>query len=230
MPLYTPALAVGRSALIGATLAVTLSLQGASWAPASRNGKETKHAAPVRTAFGSGAIILIGSALFQPGSDRTVCAEMNVTLVDKDFFGGLVRVRKSPQGAFAQFKYYKGGHAVEWFPDAMMLEIRIVSFHCRGNIPGIFITPSPSDRAMARLRFEFSWVDGTAATTARIVWSARRAVPLPADGSYPQWRYDFRVISKRIPITAALAVQVISPEGRRLIRVVAGLDRSVPQE
>ena len=202
---------------------LAVSLLQALERPASAAGKARK------TSAGAGVTLFHRGAWmtwkrFESNDNPRLCGGVSLSLTSSDFFEGLIRVHDT--GAM-QFRYSKGSQPVDQFPDAIGVEIRATLHDCDDPLERP-IPPLTVAAFMTRLRFEFCWMRGAQAKPAKTILSQRHAEPLPADGSFPQWRYYFQIRSSQISINEDLSVRVMSPEGRELVRLVSGMDKATP--
>jgi len=187
-------------------------------------GKQPHREAPSVTEFHEAAGIAWDNIGFGP---RRLCLPIGVVLESGDFFDGLERVRGPHE---LEFHYRKGTTLLSEFPEFLIVEVDVVPSSC--EIGELGVGPHPplvwDERFMRSWRFRLTWVRGAQRTPVDIIstegWKPLRVMPGPPH----YWTYYFVVRSKSIAITTSLELEVLSPEGQHLARLVGGMDRAFP--
>jgi hypothetical protein len=151
---------------------------------------------------------------------------IGVALESGDFFDGLERVRRPHE---LEFHYHKGTTVLTEFPEFLIVEVRVVPGTCKLGEMGV--GPHPplvwDERFMRSWRFQLTWVRGAQRMPVDVT-STEGWKPVRMMAGPPHWTYYFLVRSKSIGITTSLELEVLSPEGQRLARLVGGMDRAIP--
>jgi hypothetical protein len=156
--------------------------------------------------------------------DSSICVDpLGVILSHDSFFQGLLRVRGP---AALEWQYLRNGQNVERFPESLSVEIVAIPSYCAQprQLP---VWTDKLIEFMGALRFELQWVEGGKFTPGEIVLVRTSALP-PEGMAWPRWRYDLQVKSVNVPIADDLSIEVYSPDGQRLVRVIGGMDRADP--
>jgi len=186
-------------------------------------GKHPHKEAPSVTKFEEAVGIAWDNIGFGP---TRLCLPIGVVLESGAFFDGLERVRGPRE---LEFHYRRGTAIVSEFPESLIVEVDVVPPACTLGEMGV--GPHPplvwDERFMRSWRFRLTWVRGPQRTPVDIIstegWKPVRTMTGP-----PHWIYYFLVRSKNIAITTSLELEVLSPEGQDLARLVGGMDRAIP--
>jgi hypothetical protein len=184
-----------------------------------RSGREK----PTVTDFHGAVMIALDSTGF---SARRLCIPLGVVLESRDFFDGLQRVRSPLE---MEFHYRKGSKPVEEFPESLLVQIRVVPAVC--GLGEIGVGPHQplvwDEQFMRSWRFQLNWVVGARVNPVDII-STEGWIPAQNTAGDDQWRYNFQIDSRKIPIASNLKLEVLSPDGQLLARLIGGMDRAIP--
>jgi hypothetical protein len=161
-----------------------------------------------------------------PFDTQTCIDPLAVILEDESFFEGLRRIRGN---SALGWRYLRDGQTVERFPNSLSIEVRAVPSYCpqRRAFPPWPLWNDKLVEFMGALRFKLQWLEGSKFTPAEI--DSLRTSTFPAEGAaWPRWSYCVEIWSVGIPITDDLSVEVLSPDGQRLVRMIGGMDRADP--
>ena len=190
---------------------------------AAVGGEHPRAEAASVTRFDGAAGIALDNIGFGP---RRLCMPIGVALESGDFFYGLERLRGPHE---LEFHYRKGTTVVSEFPEFLIVEVRAVPSNCELGELGVGLHSALvwDERFMRSWRFRLTWVNGAQERPVDVI-STEAWKPLRMMAGPPHWNYCLLVRSKSIPITADLKLEVLSPEGQRLARLIGGMDRAVP--
>jgi len=187
------------------------------------SGEHPHRQAPSVAEFDEAAGIVWDIIGFGPGR---LCIPIAVTLESEAFFDGLERVRGPHE---LGSRYHKGATVVTEFPESLLVGVDVAPGMCELGEMGVG-PHAPlvwDERFMRSWRFRLTWVRGPQRTPVDIIstegWKPVRTMTGP-----PHWIYYFLVRSKNIAITTSLELEVLSPEGQDLARLVGGMDRAIP--
>jgi hypothetical protein len=193
----------------------------ASPVPKKRSDKKI----PGEVIFDRRVLVSTGGYFHLPFDSRTCIDPVGLILEDESF-QGLMRVRGPAEFTW---RYLKNGGIVERFPNSLRVEIRAVPSYCDRR-PLLPPWPMWSEKLvdfMGALRFKLEWMEGSKVIPAEI--DSVRASSSSAEGiTWPRWTYYLETWSVNVPITDDLSVELLSPEGQRLVRVIGGMDRAEP--
>jgi hypothetical protein len=203
---------------------------------------------PVVREFHDCAIIALDNLSFGP---KRLCIPIAVFLWSVDFFDGLRRVRNPLE---FEFHYFKGSVPVREFPEFLIVEISLTPSSCR--LGELVDHPHPpflwDEQFMRSWRLRLSWVRGSQVMPVEIISSGKEfgsSVPLRmlpwgvpfstalAEGGWVPtrdvlgrvlgWSYYFWVKSKGIPISDTLKLELVTPDGDVVARLLGSLDRAL---
>ena len=180
------------------------------------------------TEFHQKVLISMGGS-FRIGDGGAACIDpLVVFLAHETFFERLIRVQDPSDFGW---RYFRDGKAVEYFPESLSVEIYAVPIYCDERIR-VFGFPDWGYELrdfMDYLRFEILWRKGTQEARAKIISTrTKQLLARQRGGPAPQWRYYLEIESANVPITASLSVEILSEDGRKLTRVISGMERASP--
>lgn len=118
-------------------------------------------------------------------------------------------------------QFVKNGEEVKVFPERLVIGVVAVVTHIPTKRTGPVVS-KPSDEFMRSLKFEAHWKTGLQMRLAKELTLERVSTPYSGYHS-TSWSYTLTLKDVDVPLTDHLILDVLSPEGKRVVRLSASL-------
>jgi len=154
------------------------------------------------------------------------CLSIRGRVTAPEFFTGLKR-HETARG----IEFHRGADVAKFFPEELSVRIWIREFPCHVGLTAVSpLLATPEE--MSSLHFEAFWKRGmrmrpVETLTLRSFFQRKEQpttlVGVPVTIQRDTWVYDLTVVSKGVPLTDHLILEIFSKDGLRLARVSAQL-------